>query len=89
MVFKGAIMYPIWAIHILTEFAIIAIPFFMMRNVQMVLTKRIKILCAFFARSLYFHPLSLQSQALTDRSIQSGHSIRCPTVSSPDISSLL
>lgn len=53
MVFKGAIMYPIWAIHILTEFAIIAIPFFMMRNVQMVLTKRIKILCAFFARSLY------------------------------------
>ncbi|PKY05635.1 hypothetical protein P168DRAFT_325974 [Aspergillus campestris IBT 28561] len=49
---EGAIMYPIWAIHILTEFAIIAIPFFMMRNVQMVLAKRIKILCAFFARSL-------------------------------------
>lgn len=53
---EGAIMYPIWAIHILIECAIIVIPFFMMRNVQMVLGKRIKILCAFFARSVYAIP---------------------------------
>ncbi|KAF7594392.1 hypothetical protein BBP40_009373 [Aspergillus hancockii] len=47
---KGAIFYPISVFHILTEIVIIVIPFFMMRNVQMVWQMRVKILCSFSAR---------------------------------------
>ncbi|KAF7592299.1 hypothetical protein BBP40_000430 [Aspergillus hancockii] len=48
----GTILYPISILHILIELAIIVIPFFMMRNVQLPSGKRIKILCSFLARLL-------------------------------------
>ncbi|RAK84832.1 integral membrane protein [Aspergillus costaricaensis CBS 115574] len=47
---KGSILYPISIIHIITELVIVVIPFFMMRNVQLTLTTRVKILAAFSAR---------------------------------------
>ncbi|KAE8373828.1 hypothetical protein BDV26DRAFT_271081 [Aspergillus bertholletiae] len=46
----GTILYPISAIHIVTELIIITIPFIMMSNVQMTPAKRMKILCSFSAR---------------------------------------
>ncbi|GLA43951.1 hypothetical protein AnigIFM63309_002048 [Aspergillus niger] len=47
---QGSILYPISIIHIITELVIVIIPFFMMRNVQLTLTTRVKILAAFSAR---------------------------------------
>ncbi|OJJ66113.1 hypothetical protein ASPBRDRAFT_189152 [Aspergillus brasiliensis CBS 101740] len=47
---QGATLYPISIIHIITELIIVIIPFFMMRNVQLTLTTRVKILAAFSAR---------------------------------------
>ncbi|RDK38695.1 hypothetical protein M752DRAFT_257027 [Aspergillus phoenicis ATCC 13157] len=47
---QGSILYPISIIHIITELVIVVIPFFMMRNVQLTLTTRVKILAAFSAR---------------------------------------
>ncbi|PWY76003.1 hypothetical protein BO94DRAFT_499330 [Aspergillus sclerotioniger CBS 115572] len=49
---QGAILYPISVIQILTEAIIVAIPFFMMRNVQIKLMTRVKILASFSARTL-------------------------------------
>ncbi|KAF9895272.1 hypothetical protein FE257_000175 [Aspergillus nanangensis] len=48
---QGAIWYPVAVLNILTEGIVIAIPFFMMRNVQMASKKRVKILSSFSARA--------------------------------------
>lgn len=47
---KGAIFYPIAIFNIITEIIIVVLPFIMMRNVQLALHKRVKILCSFFSR---------------------------------------
>ncbi|CEJ55386.1 hypothetical protein PMG11_01648 [Penicillium brasilianum] len=47
---QGAIFYPIAVLNILTEIILVVLPFFMMRNVQMVLSKRVKILSSFSSR---------------------------------------
>ncbi|KAF7168848.1 hypothetical protein CNMCM5623_001790 [Aspergillus felis] len=49
---KGALMYPIAVLNILTDVAVLALPFFMMHKVQMTQGKRVKILCAFCTRAL-------------------------------------
>ncbi|OQE29407.1 hypothetical protein PENSTE_c002G08450 [Penicillium steckii] len=47
---KGAIFYPIAIFNIITEIIIVVLPCIMMRNVQLALHKRVKILCSFFSR---------------------------------------
>ncbi|CAI7569464.1 unnamed protein product [Penicillium pancosmium] len=47
---EGALFYPIAIFNILTEIAILVIPFMMMRNVQMAWHKRVKILSSFTSR---------------------------------------
>ncbi|OQE07278.1 hypothetical protein PENVUL_c014G03190 [Penicillium vulpinum] len=47
---KGALFYPIAVVNVLTEIIIIVQPFIMMRNVQMVWHKRMKIRCSFSLR---------------------------------------
>ncbi|OKO92650.1 hypothetical protein PENSUB_12635 [Penicillium subrubescens] len=47
---EGAIFYPIAVFNVLTEIIIVVLPFIMMRNVQMVWIKRVKILCSFSSR---------------------------------------
>ncbi|PWY86753.1 hypothetical protein BO70DRAFT_288405 [Aspergillus heteromorphus CBS 117.55] len=49
---QGAILYPIIVTHILIEILIIAIPFFMLHEVQLKWTAKVKILCSFSARGL-------------------------------------
>ncbi|RAL03343.1 uncharacterized protein BO80DRAFT_350106 [Aspergillus ibericus CBS 121593] len=49
---QGAVLYPIWIIHILTELIIVVIPFFMMRKVQIKPVTRVKILASFCARAI-------------------------------------
>ncbi|GIK04372.1 hypothetical protein Aspvir_008453 [Aspergillus viridinutans] len=49
---KGALMYLIAVMNILTDVAVLSLPFFMMHKVQMSQGKRVKILCAFCARAL-------------------------------------
>ncbi|PYI01626.1 hypothetical protein BO78DRAFT_455712 [Aspergillus sclerotiicarbonarius CBS 121057] len=49
---QGAVLYPIWILHILTELIIVVIPFFMMRNVRITLVTRVKILASFSARTI-------------------------------------
>ncbi|GIC93105.1 uncharacterized protein Aud_009586 [Aspergillus udagawae] len=49
---KGALMYLISVMNILTDVAVLTLPFFMMHKVQMTQGKRVKILCAFCARAL-------------------------------------
>jgi hypothetical protein len=45
-------MYLISVMNILTDVAVLTLPFFMMHKVQMTQEKRVKILCAFCARAL-------------------------------------
>ena len=52
----GAMLYPISTFHILTELIILAIPFVMMRNVQITPVRRMKILCSFSARITHVSP---------------------------------
>ncbi|KAJ5385293.1 hypothetical protein N7517_003204 [Penicillium concentricum] len=47
---KGALLYPIAVINILTEIIIVVLPFVMMQHVQMAQDKRVKILCSFSLR---------------------------------------
>lgn len=69
-VHKGSILYPISIIHIITELVIVVIPFFMMRNVQLTLTTRVKILAAFSARIMYLaHPISRNYKPLTNGTV--------------------
>ncbi|CAI7631847.1 unnamed protein product [Penicillium manginii] len=47
---QGALLYPIAIFNILTEIAIVVLPFIMMHNVQMVWHKRVKVLSSFTSR---------------------------------------
>lgn len=47
---EGVLLYPVYALHIITEIIVVAIPFFMMRHVQLAWKKRVKILASFSAR---------------------------------------
>ncbi|KAK9576067.1 hypothetical protein V6Z92_009347 [Aspergillus fumigatus] len=49
---KGALMYLVAITNILTDMAVLTLPFFMMHKVQMSQGKRVKILCAFCTRAL-------------------------------------
>ncbi|EAW20770.1 uncharacterized protein NFIA_112980 [Aspergillus fischeri NRRL 181] len=49
---KGALMYLVAIMNILTDVAVLTLPFFMMHKVQMSQGKRVKILCAFCTRAL-------------------------------------
>ncbi|KAL4924004.1 uncharacterized protein BDV17DRAFT_284986 [Aspergillus undulatus] len=47
---EGALFYPVAVLNVLTEVILVILPFIMMRNVQMVWRKRIKILSSFSTR---------------------------------------
>ncbi|KAG2421304.1 hypothetical protein HFD88_005278 [Aspergillus terreus] len=47
---EGVLLYPVYALHIITEIIVVVIPFFMMRHVQLAWKKRVKILASFSAR---------------------------------------